>query len=78
MSDDTETPITKNRMILSSENFDICRLCLFEPESDLNIRFYQIFGSVNDFDISETLSEFLGLVVSEYNMINNELKLFFN
>lgn len=59
-------------MNLHSENFEICRVCLLEPESNREIRFFNIFGPNNDCDLSQKIMQFYGLVVCEYNMINNE------
>lgn len=62
---------------LHSENFDLCRICLLEPESNRDIKFFHIFSPNNDgLVLSETIMEFLDLIVSEYTKIINFLTLF--
>ncbi|XP_026821150.1 zinc finger protein 84-like [Rhopalosiphum maidis] len=53
-----------SQMHLHSENFDLCRVCLLEPESDRSMRFVHIFTAVNgDFILKKQLEELLGIKV---------------
>uniref|UniRef100_A0A2S2NNN6 Zinc finger protein n=1 Tax=Schizaphis graminum TaxID=13262 RepID=A0A2S2NNN6_SCHGA len=53
-----------SQMHLHSENFDLCRVCLLEPESDRSMKFVHIFTAVNgDFILKKQLEELLGIKV---------------
>ncbi|XP_025196835.1 zinc finger protein 136-like [Melanaphis sacchari] len=53
-----------SQMHLHSENFDLCRICLAEPEADRSIEFVHIFTTVNeDFKLKPQLEELLGIKV---------------
>lgn len=49
------------QMHLHSENFDLCRICLLEPESNRNIKFLHVF--LANSDTSQLISELLDVKV---------------
>lgn len=58
----------------TSDNFDICRICLLEPDSNRGVKFLNIFASNNEgVVLSVQIKELFGIIVSEYNIVNNEL-----
>ncbi|XP_015374021.1 PREDICTED: zinc finger protein 808-like [Diuraphis noxia] len=49
---------------LHSENFDLCRVCLLEPESDRNVKFVHILTPVaGEMRVKELMLELLGINV---------------
>ena len=63
-----------SEMYLTSDNFDICRICLLEPDSNRDIKFLNIFSFNNeDLVLSVKIKEMFGIIVSEYNIVNYEL-----
>ncbi|XP_050429546.1 zinc finger protein 888-like [Adelges cooleyi] len=51
---------------LHSENFDLCRICLLEPESNRTIKFLNIFTSTaSDNGLSQNMTELLGVRVEK-------------
>jgi len=54
-----------SQMLLHSDNLEICRLCLLEPEADRNVKFERIFPVNNgeDSTLSKQITEFLGIKV---------------
>ncbi|XP_027845717.2 LOW QUALITY PROTEIN: zinc finger protein 271-like [Aphis gossypii] len=50
--------------ILHSENFDLCRICLSEPESNRHMQFLHILGTVEgNFDLKQQFEELIGIQI---------------
>lgn len=57
-----EEPHTMNE--LHSENFDLCRICLSEPESDRTLKFLHVFkNKKSDFQLNPQIEELLGIKI---------------
>lgn len=56
-----------SQMHLHSENFDLCRICLLEPESNRHIKFVHIFSRKNkEIKLQEHIKELLNIQVCIY------------
>ncbi|KAE9527904.1 hypothetical protein AGLY_012728 [Aphis glycines] len=50
--------------ILHSENFDLCRICLAEPESNRHMQFLHILGTVEgNFELKQQFEELIGIQI---------------
>lgn len=64
-----------SKMHLTSDNYDVCRICLLEPDTNREVKFLDIFSSNNEgLVLSDRIKEFFGFIVSESSIVNNELK----
>ncbi|KAL5242427.1 hypothetical protein ACI65C_009837 [Semiaphis heraclei] len=58
--------MSDTQMHLHSENFDLCRICLLEPESNRHIKFIHIFNhSDGELNMCQQISELLGVKVEK-------------
>ncbi|XP_001946201.2 zinc finger protein 33A [Acyrthosiphon pisum] len=58
--------MSNNQMHLHSENFDLCRLCLLEPESNRHVKFIHIFTPSNgEINMNQQLIDLLGIKVEK-------------
>ncbi|XP_026805391.1 LOW QUALITY PROTEIN: zinc finger protein 184-like [Rhopalosiphum maidis] len=58
--------MSNSQMHLHSENFDLCRICLLEPETNRHIKFIHIFGSNNGgLKLNQQMIELLGIKVEK-------------
>ncbi|KAL5236960.1 hypothetical protein ACI65C_004370 [Semiaphis heraclei] len=61
---------TMSQMHLHSENFDLCRVCLFEPESDRSVKFVNILTTgIGENWVKKLMSEYLKI-----NVESNDVK----
>lgn len=62
----TIVTMSNSQMHLHSENFDLCRICLLEPESNRHVKFLHIFTpSGGGVPLNQQIHEFLGVKVCE-------------
>ncbi|CAI6343588.1 unnamed protein product [Macrosiphum euphorbiae] len=58
--------MSNNQMHLHSENFDLCRLCLMEPESNRHVKFIHIFTpSDGEMNMNQLMIDLLGIEVEK-------------
>ncbi|XP_022182112.1 zinc finger protein Xfin-like [Myzus persicae] len=58
--------MNNTQMHLHSENFDLCRICLLEPESNRHVKFIHIFTPSNgELNMNQQIMELLGVKVEK-------------
>lgn len=64
--------VIHSQLHLHSENFDLCRICLLEPETNRHIKFVHIFSRKNkEIKLQEHIKELFNIEVCEYITRNN-------
>lgn len=70
-------PMSTTSMILHSDNFDLCRLCMLEPEANRNVKFINVFSAETKdpklaqhifkiFDVKINKADFLPKIICQY------------